>query len=49
MLKVTLKFIFYCVFLLFCGCWGEEKKPVSLEMQHYKDSVSEARIDSAYA
>ena len=49
MLKVTLKFIFYCVFLFFCGCWGEIKEPVTLEMQHYKDSVSEARIDSAYA
>ena len=49
MLKVTLKFIFYCVFLLFCGCWGEVKEPAALEMQHYSDSVSEARIDSAYA
>ncbi len=49
MLKVTLKLIFYCVFLLFCGCWGKIKQPVTLEMQHYKDSVSEARIDSAYA
>ncbi len=48
MLKVTLKFIFYCVFLLFCGCWNAVKEPQTLEMQHYNDSVSEARIDSAY-
>ena len=49
MLKVTLKFIVYCSFLLFLGCSGAEKQPSLIDIQHYEDSVSEARIDSAYA
>jgi len=49
MLKVTLKFIVYCVFLLFLGCSGAQQQPSLTDIQHYKDSVSEARIDSAYA
>lgn len=49
LLKVTLKFSFYCVIIFFCGCAEVEKPPTGLEMQHFKDSVSEARIDSAYA
>ncbi len=48
MLKVTLKFIFYCVILLFGGCRQDEEPPAGLEIQHFQDSVSEARIDSAY-
>lgn len=48
MLKVTLKFIFYCVIVLFWGCQEDEEQPAGLEIQHVKDSVSEARIDSAY-
>ncbi len=48
MLKVTLKFIFYCVIFLFGGCKEAEKQPDDMLIQHYKDSVSEARIDSAY-
>jgi hypothetical protein len=49
MLKVTLKFIFYFVILLFCGCSGADKPQPEFEMQRIKDSVSEARIDSANA
>lgn len=47
MLKVTLKFIFYCVIFLFWGC-KEEEHVDEMEIQHIQDSVSEARIDSAY-
>ena len=49
MLKVTLKFSFYCVIILCCGCWGGDKAPTELEIQRVADSLSEARIDSAYA
>ena len=49
LLKVTLKFSIYCVIVLFWGCTGGEKQQTYLEIQHFKDSVSEARIDSAYA
>ncbi len=49
LLKVTLKFSIYCVIILFCGCTAGEKPQTELELQHFKDSVSEARIDSAYA
>jgi hypothetical protein len=49
LLKVTLKFSIYCVIILFCGCTAGEKPQTDLEIQHIKDSVSEARIDSAYA
>ena len=48
LLKVTLNFSFYCVIILFSGCTAGEKPQADLEMQHIKDSVSEARIDSAY-
>lgn len=49
MLKVTLNFIFYCVFFLFAGC-GEGKVDNDVQEDlHIKDSVSESRIDSAYA
>ena len=49
MLKRTIKFNVYCVFVLFCGCAGGEKEPTALEIEHVQDSVSETRIDSAYA
>ena len=49
LLKVTLKFSIYCVIILFCRCTAGEKPQTDLEIQHIKDSVSEARIDSAYA
>lgn len=49
MLKVTLKFIVYCACGMFLGCGEGEKQPSGTEMQHIQDSVSEARIDSAYA
>ena len=49
LLKVTLNFSFYCVIILFSGCAAGEKPQADLEMQHFKDSVSETRIDSAYA
>ncbi len=48
LLKVTLKFSFYYVIILFYGCTAGENPQAYLEMQHHKDSVSEARIDSAY-
>ncbi len=47
MLNVTLKFSFYCIFFLFCGCAEGVKEPSAWEIQHFKDSVSEASIDSA--
>lgn len=49
LLKVTLKFSIYYVIILFGGCTAGEKPQADLEIQHFKDSVSEARIDSAYA
>ncbi|MEP7236990.1 MAG: hypothetical protein ABI685_03960 [Ferruginibacter sp.] len=49
MLKRTIKFTVYCVFILFCGCSEGDKSPTEMEIQHYQDSVSEARIDSANA
>ena len=48
MLKVTLNFTVYCVVFLFCGCEGKKNEPSDNEIQHYRDSLSEARIDSAY-
>ena len=48
MLKVILKFIVCYTAFLFLGCSGGDKAPSIIEIQHYKDSVSEARIDSAY-
>ena len=49
MLKVTLIFAVYCVLALFCGCIEAENEPAVEQTRHYQDSVSEARIDSAYA
>ena len=49
LLKVTLKFSFYCVIILCCGCWGGDMVPTEIEIQRVADSLSEARIDSAYA
>lgn len=49
LLKVTLKFSIYCAIILLYGCTGEERTSTDLEIQHIKDSISEARIDSAYA
>ncbi len=49
MLKRTIKYGVYCVAVLLLGCFGGETGPTPLEIQHVKDSVSEARIDSAYA
>lgn len=48
MLKVTLKFTIYCVFCIIWGCSGSGEESITMEMQHYNDSLSEARIDSAY-
>ncbi len=49
LLKVTLKFIFYCGIVLFGGCSGADKVPAELAIQRVADSLSEVRIDSAYA
>ena len=49
MLKVTLKFSFYYVIILCCGCWGGNKGRTELAIQRAADSLSEVRIDSAYA
>jgi hypothetical protein len=49
MLKVTLKFGFYCVLFLSAGCSGGKIEPDENEIIDYTDSVSERRIDSAYA
>ena len=49
MLNVTLKFSLYCILFLMGGCSVPVKEPSELDIQHFKDSVSEARIDSAYA
>lgn len=48
MLKVTLIFSVYCMALVFFSCKYKEKEPSAELVQHYRDSVSEARIDSAY-
>ena len=48
MLKVTLKFPFYCVIFLFTACTERDTQADELELQRYQDSLSEARIDSAY-
>ncbi len=48
MLNVTLKFSFCCIFFLFSGCAEGVKEPSAMEIQHFKDSASEASIDSAY-
>jgi hypothetical protein len=49
LLKVTLKFGIYCGIVIFSGCSEGEKPATVQEMQRIKDSISEARIDSAYA
>jgi hypothetical protein len=48
MLKVTLNFSYYWVIILFSGCAAGGNEGSLLEIQRLKDSVSEARIDSAY-
>ncbi len=48
MLNVTLKFTVYCFALLLYSCDGGKTLLTEQEIQHDKDSVSEARIDSAY-
>jgi len=49
MLNVTLKFSVYCAFLLFLGCEEPPEKGPDLLALHHSDSLSEARIDSAWA
>ncbi len=49
LLKVTLKFSIYCLIILQIGCAEGENQQTAFEIQRNKDSVSEARIDSAYA
>lgn len=49
MLKRTIKFTVYCVFISVWGCSGGEETASTRENQHVKDSLSETRIDSAYA
>jgi len=48
MLKRTIKFFIYCLGIVICGCDGGERAPSLQEIQHQQDSLSEARIDSAY-
>lgn len=48
LLKVTLKFSIYCVIVIFSGCSDGKKPDTEQEMQRIKDSITEARIDSAY-
>lgn len=48
-LNVTLKFAFCCVFFLPGGCKDGDEELTEAERLHKADSVSEARIDSAYA
>lgn len=48
MLKVTIKFTVYCAIFWVCGCDTPETGSSEQEKQHYSDSVSELRIDSAY-
>ena len=48
MLKVTLIFSVYCIAMIFLGCKNKDIGPTAEQVQHYRDSVSEARIDSAY-
>ena len=48
MLKIILKFIVYYAIFSFSGCSGADNGSSIIEIQRYKDSVSEARIDSAY-
>ena len=49
LLKVTLNFCIYCALVQFSGCAEAEKSQPGLEVQRIRDSISEARIDSAYA
>lgn len=48
LLKVTLKFSIYCVIVIFSGCSDGKKPDTEQEMQRMTDSITEARIDSAY-
>jgi len=49
MLKVTLIFSLYCVCSIVYSCNYDEKAPSVQQIQHYQDSLSEVRIDSAYS
>ncbi len=49
MLNLTLKFSVYCAFLLFLGCGEPPENGPDLPALHRTDSLSEARIDSAWA
>ena len=49
MLNVTIKFTVYCVFFLFSGCGAPPEQGPDLPAMRHADSLSEARIDSAYA
>lgn len=49
MLNVTIKFTVYCLFFSVFGCQAPQNQQTDLSKQHYADSLSEARIDSAYA
>ena len=49
LLKVTLKFSFYCVIICCYGCSSGVDKASEPEIQRIADSLSEVRIDSAYA
>ncbi len=48
MLKQTLKFIIYCAVVMTCSCEEIENQAQISQKLHYQDSLSEARIDSAY-
>jgi len=48
MLKVTLIFLVYCTGTLVFGCTYKKNELSVEQVMHYQDSVSEARIDSAY-
>jgi hypothetical protein len=49
LLKVTLKICNFCVIIFLYSCTQGERGNQELELQRIKDSVAEARIDSAYA
>ena len=48
MLKVTIKFTGPVFFLFILSCTGGQRNKTNVDERHFFDSVSEARIDSAY-
>ena len=48
MLKVTIKFTGPVFFLFLFSCTGAQRNKTGVDERHFSDSVSEARIDSAY-